>query len=252
MGLMTEVRKGSATMKKLLRRWAILCAFEGKNIGAYYSKIGRANAAEMVHAAFVALRIYSPPSLEALERQYQRECARLSRRFPRAVERTEFEKAILETLRKSTRLSIQTSCWVGPGCFDFYIPAIASPYGISSKERSAGLIIESDGPIHSDQRKMIKDDWKHIFVSKYLGIPVSTILNEHYKQAFTEKMLNSLKDCRRLDSRALRVVKRRVYWATILAWSPSCEIEELCGMDISVIENLVIEIDKGIPQWAKE
>ena len=134
---------------------------------------------------------------------------------------TRFESELKCRIREKTRLKFEKSIWIGRRNIDLFSFAIKG-FSLEGKV-SKGLAIEVDGGIHNIEFKMKKDQSKYKGLYS-LGIAVSVIENHDLNHPCVVALIEGLKSCKRLDTRARDRLRRNIYIYTLV-------------QNINVIEN---------------
>lgn len=169
------------------------------------------------------------PTFEPLAIKYDELQKQLNVQYPRVAEKTFHERALYDTIKRSTNLSFYRSVWIANRNVDMFCPAIGSLHDpvikghkIVRGRAMRGLVVEVDGPIHDSELKMRKDTSKYSLLHA-LDIGCCVIQNDQVNDNGIKMLLRKLKDTPRLDSRGRRRLLRKIYIAT-LAFHASDEV----------------------------
>ena len=175
--------------------------------------------------------------LEQLKNSYDSITCELNSIYKPETSKTVEEHVINQKLKAYTKLMFKRSFWIGSRNIDFFFPYLAGDIA-NQGSRFKGLVIEVDGPIHNQQRKMSRDCSKYKQLHD-LGIGVYTIENEDININTFTTFLSFLSKCPRIDNRAKNRLMRNIYLKTIY------ENKEIVkDLDLRVA-NLVIQIIDG-------
>jgi very-short-patch-repair endonuclease len=153
----------------------------------------------------------------------------LNKQYPDCSLRTHAEKAVLETITRSTGLQFQRALWIVNRNIDMVCTSIGQLHQYCQKgqkiDRTSvmrGLAIEVDGKVHDRETKMKKDNSK-LDMLRELGIGCASIENADIHAPIVQNLIRSLKNMPRLPYRSQLRLKRKIYIAT-LAYHASDEV----------------------------
>lgn len=138
---------------------------------------------------------------------------------------TTFENQFYTKLRKTTKLKVYRSLWIGSYCCDFYIPSLKS-FIQTKKTPSMGVVIEIDGSIHNREFKMRNDEKKINEFFNYNIIVTAIDNSDVNKTHINELLIKQLSTLPRHDSRAIKRNMRNIFLITIFKCLEKDEIFE--------------------------
>lgn len=139
-----------------------------------------------------------------------------------AALRTETERDFGEVYGRITKHKIVYSCWIGPFCFDNYVPRFRGG------ERLSGMPTEIDGGVHEYPAKQRKDDFKDAWFARQ-GIAVNRIKNHEVRSGRTHK---EIKDHSTLTASSSQVQQAwtKIHIETLAHWLDAAELARLIGL----------------------
>lgn len=169
---------------------------------------------------------------EFLKKSYKELTTYLNKKFAEESVTTQKEDEFYRIFSSRTGLKIHRSFWIGKRNYDFFVGNVCgrfpSKHEKQMKKAFTGFVIEIDGDIHNQYRKMLRDETKFDLLLK-LNIGFQTIENHDLRHPSVISLINHIPDLKRLDTRARRRLYRNIYLETLLAHK-----------DLIVTENLVL------------
>lgn len=232
-----ESNRAQNSLEILSFRWNVISLLEGQGLGRRSIRTGVYHNIPEGLRKVVKLINYERPTDDSLKSHYE-SCARVrSSKYPRSIEKTSHERIVADRVAKANRLKYLKSVWIGLWCFDLFLPTIE---GSKGEYRYSGLLLEIDGPIHNGELKMRKDETGRDFIHNELGLLICSIDNASVRTFSLKDIVSKFTFLKRQDSRSLKRMWRRIYWATILAEMRTDLLKLHFGIDIPFVENAVL------------
>ena len=156
-----------------------------------------------------------------LSEAYKEISKALNMEYPEAIQKTNSEKLLYSQIIKHSKVEVLRSVWIGTYNYDLFFPYCSCQFHKSflngqGNDCFKGLIVEVDGGVHYQERKMKIDNSKYLLLHG-LNIGSLSIHNEDiYKKKSTvkEALLEVLK-LNNLDFRAKQRLMRDIYLTTV-------------------------------------
>ena len=144
---------------------------------------------------------------------YREIVSKLNQRYSSEKVITGYESQFAGLIKNYTKLQFYQSTWIGSRCVDIFIPSIAGDQ--NNGRRMKGLVIEINGPIHDEYKKMNRDENLGDYLSR-LGIGVISIENYDLRHPILTSLLESISALNKIDHRARQRVWRNIYIETLI------------------------------------
>lgn len=179
-------------------------------------------------------------TFEEIERAYREVSDFLTDEFDDVSMKTQAELELMQRIKEETKIKFESSLWIGRynvDLFSFSLGGISSNELVSKgeilkrKRTFKGLAIEVDGTIHNREFKIRKDNSKY-GVLHDLDIALMSISNGDIKSKHIDRFVKNIKLLPRLDSRAKKRLRLRVFEQTIIQnyylLMNDSDIKEIC------------------------
>lgn len=169
------------------------------------------------------LEIFNEHDIQSL---YQYTVKLYNHRYPRSLIKTNEEKVLYSTLRKSYKGNISTGVWIGRHCIDLLIP-------------SYRIAIEVNGIVHDAPIKMLKDEARDSFLKNTFKIMLLSIDNQDvFRHRWVSNIVTHIRGSPPKKSHVVRHLWLDIHIATISQFYSLKELSHHLHCDLVALSKI--------------